>query len=311
MKKNIAPRSFSWQFFTASLCAVGILWGYSTHCLCDENQLLSRFIPSESTGFSLVKKPDYYARDTLWYYINGGAIPYLDYGFREVVTFTGQVKQNTLKIVVNIYDMADSLGAFGIFSSERSPDNAIAKIGITGFHTENQLCFWKDRYYIKVFSYKDSPETTFLIEQVARIVDKLIPSGAGMPWYFSLFPTKNKLENTESFVARDVLGQDYLKNAYNVLYRKRDEEFYLYLIDALSHEEASRQFQKFREYLCKYGELEESHVIIKDEVLSGKEDWYGPVLLVRNGAFIIGVLGLSDFNQAVTDINILISGLTQ
>lgn len=263
----------------------------------------------EMDGFSLIRGPDFYRPESLWNYINGGALPYLDYGVGDVVTYAGIWLPDSLEVVVDVYDMADSLGAFGIFSNERFPEYEKYALGVDGYITENSLCFWKDRYYIKVFSFDDSPSDLNGIERIAGSVDNRISDGGGLPRFFSMFPDDGRLASTESYLAKNVLGQEFLNNACVVNYRKGDEEFQLYLITAPDTVEAGKNFNAYRNFLKEYGELDKKQISIGDEAFVGKESWYGVMFFVRKGGYILGSVGLSDLDTAQSHIKKLMSSL--
>ena len=306
------PERSSMRMFNSIVFSVMFLFGFlASPGVCETNHPLERFVISESDRkeFTVTREPRYYGPGSLWNYINGGALPYLDYGVRDVVTYMGIWIPDSLEMVVDVYDMADSLGAFGIYSNERSPEYNYLEIGVEGYLTENALCFWKDRYYIKVVSQKDSPPTLAPLERVARIIDMRIPQSGGMSWYFSLFPTRDRLEKTESFIAKNVLGQDFFKNAFVMNYHRKDEDFQLYLIKASSVSEARKNFQAYREFIGKYGKLDKKQVSIGNEAFTGKEDWYGSILFARKGIFILGSVGHSDIDRARNYLKALITDL--
>ena len=272
---------------------------------------LSRFVLSEkdSGKFTVERGPNYYGPESLWNYINGGALPYLDYGVKAVVSYAGQWKPEKLEIVVDVYDMADSLGAFGIYSNERFPEYTYLDSGIEGYITENALCFWKDRYYVKIISQEDDPKTMATLIELARTIENRIPDGGGNPWYFSLFPNQDKLERTESFTAKNVLGQDYLANAFSVNYRRGEEEFQLFLITVENAKAAHDNFASYKEFLTKYGEMTDKKISIGDEAFIGKESWYGTVLFIRKGSVILCTVGLSDDKLAKKHLETMATAL--
>jgi len=260
-------------------------------------------------GYIPVKEPAYYRPESLWNYIDGGALPYLDYGVGDVVTYSGRLGPDGFEVVVDIYDMADSLGAFGIYSSERFPDYDYIDIGVEGYLTENALCFWKGRYYVKVFSVEASPPSVAPIEKIAETLDERIPHGGGMPAFFSLFPDGDRLPKTESYIAKNVLGQDYLTRAFTVDYRHGGEEFRLYIIEASNAGDAEEKFNGYRDFIGEHGRLVKKRVKAGDEAFAGEEDWYGLVLFARTGRFLVGSTGLSDFDLALSHVTGIISGL--
>jgi len=272
---------------------------------------LDRFILSgnDVEGFTLLGKPAYYRPESLWNYIDGGALPYLDYGVGDVMTYKGICSPDTSTITIDIYDMADSLGAFGIYSSERFPDYTYLDIGVEGYLTGNALCFWKDRYYIKVFFNQESPSALAPLKQVAVMVDKRIPAGGGMPEYFSLFPKEGRLKRTEAYSAKNVLGQEFLKNAFVVSYQRGDENFQIYLIKTSNPDEASKNFTAYREFLRENGSPDTKQISLGDESFIGKESWYGTMVFVRKGIYILGSAGLSNINEAQHDLMAIMAGL--
>ncbi len=297
-------------FFSAYTFIIGLLLVVSPS-VGETDHPMDRLVirDGEIKEFSLVRGPDFYRPESLWNYINGGALPYLDYGVGDVVTYAGIWLPDSLEIIVDVYDMADSLGAFGIFSNERFPEYDMYARGVDGYITENSLCFWKDRYYVKVFSFDDTPSDLTGIERIAGAVDDRIPGGGGIPLVFSLFPEDSRLARTESYLAKNVLGQEYLKNACVVNYLRGDEEYQLYLITALDNDEAGNNFHAYRDFLKEYGELSKKQLSIGDEAFVGKESWYGVMVFVRKGKYIIASVGLSDLDSAQSHINKLMSGL--
>ena len=116
---------------------------------------LKNLIPSspELTGFTITHDVEYYTRENLWDYMNGGAPGYLAYGFEEMVTLQVKNLKNHSEIVVDMYDMGNHLNAFGIYSVERVPGGRDLAFGVDSFHYDTTLCFWQDKYYVKLMSY--------------------------------------------------------------------------------------------------------------------------------------------------------------
>ena len=273
---------------------------------------LDRFVLGENSlpQFKITRWPKYYRPESLWNYINGGALPYLDYGVGDVVTYAGIWEASELEIVVDIYDMSNNLGAFGIYSNERFPDYTYLDIGVEGYITENALCFWKDRYYVKVFSQDDSPSTLEPIKNIARNVADRIPDGEAMPRLFTLFPEQNRLIHTESYLAKNVLGQEFLSNAYAVNYVSGEEEYQFYVIQAPDKDEAGKWLSLYGEFLNEYGESEIKEIPLGEKAFVGQEGWYGTMIFVQKGKYILASVGFSDMDQAQNNLKSMMSGLS-
>jgi len=277
----------------------------------ESGKAIGRFVLSDgdAENFSVTGEPRYFRPENLWNYINGGALPYIDYGVGDVLTYSGAWNPGGLEIVVDIYDMADSLGAFGIYASERFPEYRYLPVGVEGYLTGNALCFWKDRWYVKVFSKEDAPGSTAPIEAVARAVDSRIPSGGGMPGFFKLFPREGRLPRTEAFLAKNVLGQDFLERAFTVRYLRGDEEYGLYIIVNDDPAQAAGRLRLFRDFVKEFAELDDDPVAFGDEAFTGREDWYGALFFARKGSFIVGSVGLTDTGFARKLLTAIMAGL--
>lgn len=257
---------------------------------------VSRFIPSgkDIPGFVIERGPLYYEPQNLWSYIDGGALPYLSYGVREMTTFAAVCAPDTLKLVVDIYDMGDSFGAFGIYSAERDYGARFLNIGVEGYIAESALFFWKDRVYVKIVAAASGGNAPPSLETMARAIERRINGGGGMPRLLSLFPTQERVARSEKYIAKDVLGQDFLKKALTVDYMHGDVPYYLFLIESADSVQAKENFRGYGEFIRESGGIDNPGVRLGDEAFSGKESYYGPVLFARKGKFLLVSLGLAD-----------------
>ncbi len=97
-------------------------------------------------GFIVSEKQ--YTETSLWGYSNGGADLYLEYGFSQLnhqeIAFRG------LLFKADIYEMRDSLAAFGVYSisSRRCQDRSLLKY--PNCVTLNQIQFAVGKYYVSI-----------------------------------------------------------------------------------------------------------------------------------------------------------------
>src|SRR4030042_4975524 len=92
-------------------------------CVCDPGlKGLDQLFPGPGfeKGWSWQGVPRHFTVQNLYEYIDGEAELYYAYGFRELATLTYFWKnpEDTF-FTVNVYDMGDSLNAFGIYSNYR------------------------------------------------------------------------------------------------------------------------------------------------------------------------------------------------
>ncbi|MHB9030503.1 MAG: DUF6599 family protein [Candidatus Latescibacterota bacterium] len=261
----------------------------------------AKFIPSnrEIEGFSLVSGPAYYGPHNLWDYIDGGALPYRDYGVLGAATFTGTLSPDSLRITVDLYRMPDDLCAFGIYSSERDREARFLPIGAEGCLSGPALFFWKGAWYVKVVTVKESERSKAAVEHLARWIEKRIPGEAEPPALLALFPPEGKTPRSEQYLAKDVLGQDFLKKALAVEYTLDGSPCRIFLINSGSPDQAGKDFQGCREYIKESGGVSDRVIRSGDEAFAGTESFYGQVCFIRKGKWVLASVGLQDLGLAV------------
>jgi len=212
--------------------------------------------------------------------------------------------------VVDIYDMGDTLNAFGIYSAEKSPGGKYVKIGAEGLMTDNTLYFWQNKYYVKLMAYEISDRTSSKLRHLAGIIKRKLPHEGSRPFLFTIFPESGRLSGTERYIARDVLGQNYFTHGYSVTYSSNGKEYKIYLIQGESSEITARNFNSYRKFYGDSGQLRPGFRTVGDESFAGKESYYGDIFFARRGNYIIGILGLPDKNLAQSIIEEMFARLS-
>jgi len=289
--------------YSASFIISLVFFFVAARCVTTDARELKELIPlsNELTGFTISKKPEYYNQENLWDYMNGGAPGYLAYGFKEMVTFAVMSLKNNLELVVDVYDMGNTLNAFGIYSTERLPGGQDVECGIGSFQSDKILFFWQDSYYVKLMAYGVTSETAKSLTFLAQVISQKMPKKGTRTHLFSLFPEKGKFKKSERYTRRDVLGQEYFTNGYSAEYEKNGSKYQIFLICGDSLEEARQSFKKYRNYVKTAGTITDERVQIGEQAFAGTHNYYGMVLFGRSGAYIIGTLGLDD-RQAAQEI---------
>lgn len=264
---------------------------------------LQRVIPlaSELAGYRITEGPTYYNRVNLWQYINGSAPGYLAYGFKEMVTFIVLHQGDNHEIVIDIYNMGTSQNAFGIFSVERPTAGRDIALGVDGFQSEATLFFWQDTYYVKLSADEVTPQTTASLPLLAQIIAQKIPQKGERPRLFAIFPKKGQVQKSQRYLRRDVLGQDYFTNGYSIDYHEADHKYQILLINAENSQKAKQNFQKYFTFLKTVAPITPEQPTPGLQAFAGTHNYYGKVFFARQGAYIIGALGL-DNQQAARDI---------
>jgi hypothetical protein len=291
--------------FAIVVCLIGFLGQTSPA----ENLKERIFSNWKLADFRITEEPNTYNRDTLWEYINGAAVGYLAYGFKEAITFTAAHHQSGLEFVVDTYDMGKQIHAYGIYSLERSQEGVAVEWGSGGLLYSNALYFWQDRYYVKIMAYDVAPETDKLLSKIAGFISRKLPNVDALPKQVAVFPKEGRIKNSDRYIKTDVLGQDYFYDGFRMKYDRKGQRYTIILIESTTREETTHNLNKYRDYLNEISEPGNELASLGQQAFTGKDSFYGPVILSRKNRFIIGVFGLPDEVAARNIIQIMLAKL--
>ncbi len=167
--------------------------------------------------------PDYTGED-LWDYINGAADSYLAYHFEKLeIAEYKDSEGRTIK--VEVYKHLRPEDAYGIYSMERSPDYHFIRIGAEGYAEPNLVNFVAGRYYVKVAAGAGEKDSDQNLLKVARAVCRSLVSHPVLPSVLSLFPPEGELPHSGVFISSNVLGNEFLKDAFKADYQTGEKSF--------------------------------------------------------------------------------------
>ena len=159
--------------------------------------------------------PAFYTSN-LWEYIDGGAEAFHNYDFEVLVHRV--YESGAAEVTADIYDMGEPLNAFGIYSSERSPDYRFLPIGSQGYGDAFSLNFFQGPYYAKLSVYQEGmPDSTILPKFAERLARNMGAAGK-FPEVFGCFPAPNAVPNSEKFIKTAPLGHAFLGTAFEMAY---------------------------------------------------------------------------------------------
>jgi len=145
-------------------------------------------LPSETEGWEWDKKEMKYNSRTLFDYMDGAAELYLAYGFQNL-TVRRFDKPNQPPITVELYEMASSEDAYGVFSFERQ-DEAIG-IGQGSEFGGGLLRFWKGKYFVSIFADGEGKEVESTILKIGRVTANSIQDTGPEPKLLDFIPGKD------------------------------------------------------------------------------------------------------------------------
>lgn len=131
--------------------------------------------PWQPTGASRT-----FVGDDLYSLIDGGAVIFYEYGFKQVITqdFTnGDGKSISLEI----YEMDNPASAYGIFTLRRAVESKSLDVGDEGVLADYYLQFWKGHFLVTLTT-SDSEDTSQSgMVAIARVVDSKINTKSVRP----------------------------------------------------------------------------------------------------------------------------------
>lgn len=221
------------------------------------SQNLASLLPSGINDYSAVIDDTYYDPETLFEYINGGAELFISYNFSSVISRRYSMEGQP-DIVVEIFDMQESKNAFGVFSHDREKIDHTYGQGSEVF--QGAILFWKDRYYVSVFTEEENEVSGAAIAELAAAISKLIPGKGALPEVLNYLPEEGLVKesvfyfhhyiwlNAFFYIASDnFLSINDNTDAVLAKYGDAQSRYYLLLITYPSKENALSASDSFRE----------------------------------------------------------------
>ena len=145
-------------------------------------------LSSEVGGWKWDEKEMRYNSKTLFGYIDGAAELYLAYGFQNL-TVRRFEKSNQPPLIVELYEMASSEDAYGVFSFEHQ-DEAVG-IGQGSEFGGGLLRFWKGKYFVSIYAEGEGVEVESGILTMGRAAANSIPTKGSEPKLVGFIPGKD------------------------------------------------------------------------------------------------------------------------
>lgn len=152
-------------------------------------------------GWAPTGEPEFYRKDSLFGYIDGGAEIFLQYGFVDLSVSRYRPSANTKPekvITLEVYRMESPADAFGIFSIRREGDEKTsARIKAVHWLSPGQASLVKGTTFINI-SGQDCTEGE--IEAFAAAVSEKIRASAELPAQLSWLPSEGRVQGSERYI---------------------------------------------------------------------------------------------------------------
>jgi len=275
-----------------SFAALGSSQGTKTSNAVQLTSFLRQPLPGHAVAQG---KPSTYNADTLYQYIDGGADIYLLYDFKTLLH--EEFKSGTNELTVDLYDMGTGDDAFGIYSSERSPNYKFLSIGAEGYRATGILNFLAGQYYVKLSG--SGLTTDKLLDEFARLLSSRIGGSRVIPPLLLRLPHQDRVPHSEQYIKKDPLGHAFLAPAYIVSYAQGREQMKLVVSVANDGPAAKARAEQFAKHFKQSGESA-SAPEFGENGMRGSNSFEGHVISRTRGRYLIAV-----FNPGQTGAGIL------
>ncbi|MDP6779108.1 MAG: hypothetical protein QGI83_20300 [Candidatus Latescibacteria bacterium] len=253
--------------------------------------LLSNISPA---GWKALGGIEYFTAETLYEKINGRAEQYLAYEVADL-TFAGLVAgdNDAAFIDVFVYDMGETLNAFGIYSIERAAGQPAVDLGREGYRAEASIFFCKGSYYVQVITSESGDRMKQAGLAVASTVASRLEDTGEAIWGYDLLPAEGRIAGTLQYYLKDALSLHFLVNTSTARYRQDGAEVAAFVSDQGSADAASKALSSYASYIERYGSVAGRRDVKGTSLLAG--DMGGAFDIVfQEGTLVGGVSMASD-----------------
>jgi len=267
---------------------------------------VGRALPDRAAGWTRSPQIQMYSPSDLWEYIDGAAEQYLTYGVQDVAAARYTHTSGTV-VGVDIYRMADSVNAFGIYRQELSPKARPVAIGVEGRAGSSSLKFWSGSFYVKLTASPAGGRRTEL-EALAGAIAKGLGEPGGMPAQVTWFPAAGLVPDSLKFVPADALGQSVFSNAFEAKYENPREPSTALVVPFNSEQQAVAALARYEAFLAKAtGGTKVASP--GNGGFSATDSFHGFILAVRAGSRLVISLGASDDRAALATLTEIVKRL--
>ena len=146
---------------------------------------IGRNLPASIAGWTKAGPPVVYTPQNLSTYIDGGAELFLSYNLKNALSqkYKASGKDD---MTVDIFDMGSSHDAFGVFAHSR--ETIDSSVGQGSEYAAGLLTFWKDRYYVSILAYPETPAKKDIVLTLGRTIADAIQGRCPLPPILALLP---------------------------------------------------------------------------------------------------------------------------
>lgn len=230
-----------------------------------------------------------YTPDNLFDYKDGAAEGYLIFSFTQMQGI--DCRSGAITLSIDVSDMTDADSAYGMFATNRDPQQPIIKIAMGAQLLPQSLLFAKGKYFVEIVETDGSADTnqSAALQAFAAKIEPLLKGRNTPPETLAWFPTENQL--SAHLVPESVLGLKILKRGYVAKYNQGQA----FIVIEATPESAAEVMRKLHERFDPA-----TAAVIADEAFQLKAPYLDGICIFRKGRIIAGYANLPDAQAAAT-----------
>jgi hypothetical protein len=237
-------------------------------------------------GWNTDGKVQRFNKENLYEHIDGASEFYLSYGFEmlQVASWSN----NGAELTIEVYDHADALHGYGIYSIERSARAVTFPVGLEGYGDASTFNFVAGKYYVKMNGTQLEKVPGFSLKAIAEEFSGTLCAKPEYPKTVGMFPKENQIPNTCQYIPTEFMGLGFVGSALRAKYSFNGEEVMVFIVERVDRAAIEQIITKYVSYAdAKIKKPAEGDFLLKDP-------FNGTVFLRWKGNFLIGATGFTD-----------------
>ena len=262
--------------------------------------------------WAIAKELTVHTPENLYEYNNGAAPKYIAYGFSKLAHIRYKYQGDDLRsVTLDVYDMGDPLGAYGIYSTGHGRDIEVREgWGTEGYLSDTVAVAWKRQVYIHISADENEPA---LISMTERLMEEVLSSISGQdlkPQILDILPKQGFIPHSDQYIAKDLLGHSFLPGGFLASYRIENIEALLFVTDLKTPKAANEAFDQLLAYEKEWGDiLSRDEGSIGAERFWAKDPGLGTGIAARTDRYVAGMWGAQSKTKAEAILGELINKL--
>ncbi len=181
----------------------------------DPLQMLHQNLPNRIMAWTVEAEDRFFDSITIFDYINGAGDIYRSYNMKKCLSRRYTAAKGPA-IILDIFDMGSSEEAFGVFTHDQEGEPL--DVGQDALSRPGWLSFWKDRFFVSIYSEEETVEADSAVKELGRAVASRIMSMGLRPNILLHLPKEGrKPKSIRYFHDNDLLNYHFYLSDENIL----------------------------------------------------------------------------------------------